>query len=396
MSQRRNTLSDESASTCSDASSIARNARVGRRFLAADLEGMSEYAILNRTLSLHTTVSTFSSFARRFQYACSRPDLQEFNQIGAGLQGVIFEQVGQPLVLKKESPGNDTKPSNLRHEYEMYCAVFTAFELYHQLTYSDIHVPRPKEFISKTGNDVFWDSLLAKIPADYCARGDSVKMERILPLPKVVRRVLITRFLDREQPLATDTIKDLLADPENKHCLARLYLGKADGPISQGRLSLRNFPLYLKSMEDLHMDVNGIASAMGKAYAMMHWGAAVTGDDVEFVLGTSAVQGERAEAVLPDFQHRVTGIYLLDFGQCEAVDLTEEPEVVYQAFKAAMVLGDNQLFIPHFLRTPALYAEFKKGYTEAGSIILARNGLETQFSMADFMREYEEYAEDFL
>ncbi|KAJ6127552.1 hypothetical protein N7523_003164 [Penicillium sp. IBT 18751x] len=381
---------------CSDASSIARNDQVARQFLAADLEQMSEYAVLNRSLSLHATIATPSSFARRFQCARSRPELQGLNQIGAGLQGVIFEQVGQPLALKKECPGNDTKPSNLKHEYEMHCAVSSTFELYGQLTHNKIQVPRPMEFISKIGNDSLWDSLLPKFPIAYCGRGDSVKMERILPLPKVVRRALITRFSNREKPLTADAINNILADPENKHCLARLYLGKANGPMSQGCLSLRNFPLYLQSMEDLHMDVREIADAMGRAYAMMHWGALVTGDDVEFVLGTSAVQGGRAEAALPDFQHRVTSIYLLDFGQCEAVDLTKDPEVVYQAFKAAMVLGDNQLFIPHFSRTPDLFAEFKKGYTDAGSIILAQKGLGNKFCMADFMREYEEYAEDLL
>ncbi|OQD70560.1 hypothetical protein PENDEC_c022G02980 [Penicillium decumbens] len=394
MSGRRNIQSDESGSAYSGASSIARNAEVAREWLAAHLEQMSDYAILNRALTLRTTISTHSSFARRFQNARSCPELQEINQIGAGLQGVIFEQVGQPLVLKKESPGNDAKTSNLRHEYEMHCAVSTAFDLYNFLTNNSIHVPRPMEFISKTGNDVFWDSILPKIPAAYRERGDIVKMQRILPLPKVVRKALITRFSDCEHAAAT--VNDPLADPENKHCLVRLYLGKADGQIGQGRLSLRNFPLYLQSMKHLDMDINEIASAMGKAYATMHWGAAVTGDDVEFVLGTSTAQNERAEAALPDFQHRVTGIYLLDFGQCETVDLTQEPEVVYQAFKAAMVLGDNQLFIPHYLKTPALFAEFKKGYTQAGNIILAERKLETQFSMADFMQEYEEYAEDFL
>ncbi|KAJ5639184.1 uncharacterized protein N7484_007046 [Penicillium longicatenatum] len=203
---------------------------------------MSEYEILNRALSFHTAVSTSSSFARTSQHARNRPELQKFNQIGEGLQGVIFEQVGQSPVLKKGRPGKDVKSSNLRHEYEMHCAVSTAFQLYSQLANDNIHVPQPLEFISKSEDDT--------------------------------------------------SNNGLLAQPENKHCLARLYLGRANGPINQGKLSLRNFPLYLKSMEDLHMDVNEIASAMGKAYAMMHWGAAVTGDDVEYVLGTSAMQAE--------------------------------------------------------------------------------------------------------
>jgi hypothetical protein len=39
---------------------------------------------------------------------------------------------------------------------------------------------------------------------------------------------------------------------------------------------------------------------------------------------------------------------------------------------------------------------FKTAYMEAGQIILEQKGLETKFSMEDFMAEYEEYAEDFL
>jgi hypothetical protein len=126
----------------------------------------------------------------------------------------------------------------------------------------------------------------------------------------------------------------------------------------------------------------------------MHWGAGVNGDDVEFVLGTSAVQGRGDEAF--DFQHRAVGFYLLDFGQCELIDLSEDPDVAYQAFKGAMVTGDNQLFIPHYQKSPELFAAFKKAYIEAGQAILVDKELEMKFNMEQFMKEYEEYAEDFL
>ncbi len=132
---------------------------------------------------------------------------------------------------------------------------------------------------------------------------------------------------------------------------------------------------------------------MGKAFAIMHWGAGVNGDDVEFVLGTSTAQDHDEEA---GFQHRSVGFYLLDFGQCDYVDLSKAPEAVYQAFKGTMVTGDNQLFIPHYNKSPKLFAAFREGYIGAGEAILVKKGLETQFSIEDFMKEYEEYAEDFL
>jgi hypothetical protein len=93
------------------------------------------------------------------------------------------------------------------------------------------------------------------------------------------------------------------------------------------------------------LDINFIAMVMGKAFALMHWGAGITADDVEFVLGshTTNLPGDEGD----NFQQRAIGLYLLDFGQCEHVDLAEDAEDVYQAFKGAMVTGDNQLFIPN-------------------------------------------------
>jgi hypothetical protein len=146
-------------------------------------------------------------------------------------------------------------------------------------------------------------------------------------------------------------------------------------------------------MEKLSTDVNGVATAVGKAFAIMHWGAGINGDDVEFVLGTSVIG---TETILPDFQHRAVGMYLLDFGLCDVVDLKEELDVVYQAFKGAVVTGDNQKFIPNSQKIPAAFAEFKSGYLLAGKTILEEKGMAGKLNVEDFMREYEEYAEDFL
>jgi hypothetical protein len=149
-------------------------------------------------------------------------------------------------------------------------------------------------------------------------------------------------------------------------------------------------------MKALDMDTLVFAQEMGKAYAIMHWGAATNGDDVEFVLGTSALNRPAARIDRSNVQHRAIGLYLLDFGQCEAVELTQDCDVVYQEFKGAMVMGDNQLFIPHVSKSPELFASFKKGYIDAGNVILSDKKLNDKFSMEDFMQEYEEYAEAFV
>lgn len=148
-------------------------------------------------------------------------------------------------------------------------------------------------------------------------------------------------------------------------------------------------------MEQIGIETVPLANAIGKTYATLHWGAAINGGDVEFVLGTSATEAQ-GEDYRPEFQHRAIKLYLLDFGQCEAVDLTQDSDVVYQAFNGAMVIGDNQRFIPHYSRSLALFATFRQGYIEAGNIILSDKKLNNMFNIEDFMQEYEEYAEDFV
>ncbi|CAG8426546.1 unnamed protein product [Penicillium salamii] len=213
-------------------------------------------------------------------------------------------------------------------------------------------------------------------------------LQRILPLPKVVRRALINEFITADISQASA----LLADPRNKHCLARVYLGKENGTLSR-ESPLRNFPMYLDNMKHIGIDTIKLASALGKAYATSHWGAGVNGDDIEFVFGTTDEQ--RPSGNPPDFQHRAVCLFLLDFGQCDIVDLSQESETVYQAFKGAMVTGDNQHFIPH-ANQPELFAAFKEGYSAAGTIILPDKRLDSKFDMKVFMQQYEEYAEDFL
>lgn len=372
--------------TNSPPSSQVRHTQVARRYLeASELELLPETTILSRSLTLRTIISTSSSFSRRFHAAKFRPELQTINPIGAGLQATVFEKVGESLVMKKERPGNESLASNLTREYKSHCAISAAFDRFDPAINSNVHVPRANEFISLSDGQ-FW-STLPKFPSDHRTPTNILKMQRILPLPKVVRRSLIIRFQRQSHNMDPVKIVDILSDPENKHCLARIYLGQEQGAVPFTKL--RNFPLFLSSMKELHLDVEELATAMGKAFAIMQWGAGIDGDDVEFVLGTSATADFQSD----DFQHRAIGLYLLDFGQCQPIDLLEDSETVYQAFKGAMVTGDNRLFIP---KDPDLYLQFRKGYVAAADLILKGKGLADRFNAEAFMREYEEYVEDLL
>jgi hypothetical protein len=70
-----------------------------------------------------------------------------------------------------------------------------------------------------------------------------VKMERILLLPKVTRKALAAHFYVKQGDSSTAGIEAILNEATNKHCLVRLYLGKADGPLAQAKSPLRNFAL---------------------------------------------------------------------------------------------------------------------------------------------------------
>ncbi|CAG8135580.1 unnamed protein product [Penicillium olsonii] len=326
--------------------------------------GSDATVILERTLSLRSVISTTSSFSQLAQTSRNRPHLQQINQIGAGSQGVVFERAGKDSVLKKERPGNEILSSNLTKEYTIHRRVSAAFDHYQPLTKCETIVPKGSTALEIT-----------------------VLMQRILPLPKVVRRALIHHFITADIPQASA----LLADPRNKHCLARVYLGKENGALSH-ESPLRNFPLYLDDMKRIGIDTIELTSALGKAYATLHWGAGVNGDDIEFVLGTTV---EQAVCGRQPHEDRAIGLFLLDFGQCDIVDLSQESGTVYQAFKGAMLSGDNQHFIPH-ANQPELFAAFKKGYSAAGTIILGDKRLDSKFDMKEFVQQYEEYAEDFV
>ncbi|KAB5578802.1 hypothetical protein GE09DRAFT_1281098 [Coniochaeta sp. 2T2.1] len=261
-------------------------------------------------------------------------------QIGAGMQAAVFdfEEAGNFSGAMKEYRDNANLATNLQHEYSLHVSVRHAFDRYERIVKSGVRVPRVRGHVS-AGDVVYWKHNLARFPAAKALSGHFYPRD------------------DVDVPLDPESVVKILDDSPSKHCLARTYLGRENGHFTREDFSLRNFPLYLKPIEELGLDVKALASAMGKAFAIMHWGAGVDGDDVEFVLGSS---------------------------------------VARPAFKGAIVTGDNQLFIPHYGKSPELYAAFKDGYMDAGQAILKIWGMESKFNMEDFMKEYEEYAEDFL
>ncbi|EQL00678.1 hypothetical protein G6O67_000924 [Ophiocordyceps sinensis] len=390
--------SREQSSTYSTTSSLVRDAQ----FLSAsELDSVPGQTVLQRCLSVRSVISTSSSFAVRYGEAASRPP-QQLVEIGIGLQGVILEQGGKQLVFKKELAHIVSHPSfiwNVQHEHLLHLRVIAAFDRYCEAVGCLVRVPRVFDLILPS-DEQFWADMLPKLPEPFRQRTTTITMERLLPLPKVVRRALVREF-SAIPDLDDDKVDGILAMVPNKHCLARTCLGVQDRLVHHDKFTLRNMPLWLKRMQLLAMDTHTIASQLGMAYALMHWGACIDGDDVEFVLGTSALPSTtgaaaQGEQTIPGFQHRAVGLYLIDFGQCSEVDLSDDVDVVYQRFRGIMVTGTSQDYIPHCHKTPDLFAEFARAYVDAGNKILADKGMGGRFDLEWFVKDYQEYAEDFL
>jgi hypothetical protein len=353
--------------------------------------------VLHGTLCSRPVISTPSSFAWLAEKTVRQQGPLQTVQIGKGLQGTIFEQIGNPrydgsrYAIKQERPGNSALRTNLANEYAIHTAVHAAFDRYKPLVHNRVQVPAVYGY--EDSDHSIREHLLEDSRASLRIGQATMKMERILPLPKIARKALVARY----QPYRMDGDR-IVNDTPNKHCLVRVYLGKRRPDYTRkGGFSLRNFPLYLDDMVLLLLDTDRMAIEMGQSFATMHWGAGVDGDDVEFVFGTDCI-GREANVDHRPFivQCRRIGLWLLDFGQCERVDLSADADVVYEAFWAAMVTGDNQSFIPNCKDNPQLWASFKHGHVEAGRLILKDKGLEKKFDLREFMAGYEEYAEDFL
>ncbi|KAI6778314.1 uncharacterized protein J7T54_005830 [Emericellopsis cladophorae] len=399
MASRRDlNQTDESAASLTPSTIEA--ALLSFRFIeASEHQNSHGVEILRRSLSVRSVVSTTSSFAELFEATASNPQLHIIREIGAGLQGTIFEQVGKPMVFKKEKIQNSLMACNLKNEFHLHQLVWDAFEKYrnHSSIHCDVVVPAAQKFIAAQDNNA-WPTLLPKLPLDCRVQSDIVIMERVLPLPKIIRRALIEEFYPFPRGVSDSEkgqiIKWALNVVSNKDCLVRPYLGIPRKVYTEANFSLRNFIIGFEDLERCETDFETITQALGSAYAILHWAAHVNGDDVELVLGSSlaTVPGRQQR-----FQQRKIGLFLIDYGQCDEVDMSKPAEEVYQAFRSAMVTGDNGCFIPNPRHRPQLFRLFKNTYSTTAKQILEESSFEKEkFDIDKFMKLYQEYVEDFL
>ena len=289
--------------------------------------------LLKRRFSTTSAVSTSSSFANRMQKVATEAHLEaidDFRIIGLGSCGTIFEIPGTELVLKKGA-----NSASLIQDFRLTNRVHQAIEemrLLLQEEFPEATIPRSPscpEFHAADDKTFWSDSVKKRFPTNRRSQEPILVETRILPLPVVVREALIELYFDEDKEVQQEA-KD---DQNNKDCLVRIYLGERESLQQQDHAydSLRNFELRLNLMEDLSLDIEGIASEVAIGLAIIHWQAQIDGMDTEFVLGSSAtwdeVPGdskEKGEIKIINFRKREIHLWMLDFDKASEINLTQE------------------------------------------------------------------------
>jgi hypothetical protein len=237
----------------------------------------------------------------------------------------------------------------------------------------------------------WWSEHLKRFPTQLLHKPSNLFCyERVFPLSQPLRDALIDRYAPDQAK-----ITELKADPANKDCLARIYLGKGRETRNDYSFQVRNFNLHLDQMEDLGMNFKEYSTAMGKALATLHWGCCIDGKGVEFVLGSpggiqnfkkpgsGAYPPPKAPIRKPLTENQIsklapntstwqsyataytlptTGIWMLDFSRCSVLseDMKEMKAQMMQSF-----FGNCSYYprpSPALARDKTLWKLFRQSY----------------------------------
>lgn len=202
------------------------------------------------------------------------PGSGHLRQIGQGQCGTIWTLVGSRDVMKIPNPG---KADQLWND----CCTHRMIEETLRTTpvdlRRDISIP---QFCT-------WTQLIFSNPTNEARHKRptyALVSSRIDPVTESLRREVVITLAP---PYANK--RSILAPPENKDCLIRLYLGRRGERSDTQAFRLRNFDLMVNEMEELRLDIWKFAAVMAKTLAILHWSVRVDADDVEFVLGRSPI-----------------------------------------------------------------------------------------------------------
>jgi hypothetical protein len=268
-----------------------------KHFTKPNLEGATNpLEILKRTLSVRSVLSTHSSFAERMKALRNAdPNNLCLAEIGCGSFGRVYEIPGTEWCLKKTLKSPEAMWIEFINGKKISQAVNNqaATAILQSEEFPDDLMPRVPRYLCSYGMEDFestqrWfrnNGHMFPVENGGQKPGPVICLERIMPLPKLVRESLIQHYFNPEKQAAA------LADEKNKACICRAYLGCESKEIppaklEQQRETLQNFPLYLDQLLELEMDPQIIARDMALGLAAGHWAANIDMLDVEYVIGS--------------------------------------------------------------------------------------------------------------
>ena len=339
---------------------------------------------LHGALSTRALISLPSVSSTRMERATLRPTPEAdcLRTIGLGSCGTVFEIPGTELAYKK-----GTSEVGIWADFCLTGRVSNALRdvaNIMQTAFPNVTLPQTPvcHAYHLASDDKFWSANLHLFPENHRTKQPLFLMDRILPLPRKIREDLIKLYFDQDEAVQ----KEAQEDEENEDCLVRVYLGERTSniPHSQDYETLRNFPLRLDMMEELDLDVPGLATEMAIGLATLHWEACVDGMDTEFVIGRSGTWGYGRPRSYEDvdspphnvrimsFKRRALHLWMLDFDKATKIELTEHDvdRKLVPAF-----LG-NDPYYPRPQVDEELWDEFCTVYLEASDIILREKRVE--------------------
>ncbi|CAA9960341.1 DUF3669 domain containing protein [Pyrenophora teres f. maculata] len=355
--------------------------------LAQEADATSAEQALQRMLSLRSVISTTSSFAERQQGAVGK--VTNFREIGKGSIGVIFEHPGTIRCYKLPLLDDSTKIWN---NYAMHTGVYEGFSEARKYLHVAVRIPEMYWFANEQTSG-FWDENLNKFPFTTTfpkKSRDALCMERVLPLPRPLRHLLIEKYCmgDKEEAKSYGP---------NQDCLVRPILGRRRFGSGKIGFSLRNFRLHLDQFEELNLNIEEYLYAMADAMATLHCIARVDAMDIEFVIGSTPSEMQSGGACLTsadikkmkpgsstfemvsakDFTNREICLWALDFDACRSI--TIDPVGVRAAVKAFM---DTEAYCPRPSQNTEdhkLWRSFGKRYIDTAAKLGAHPNFATSF-----------------
>ncbi|KAJ5100001.1 zinc finger protein-domain-containing protein [Penicillium argentinense] len=353
-------------------------------------ECSSPDTILAKVLTPQSISSTSSSFAQ-FQNSQQSLPVVEYRAIGFGQCGLIFEKPGHGFALKIAKRSYEDA---LWNDLTVHLRIQEAFDQ-PQNKDSECRVPRLFSYISKDSN-VWWEqnlSLFRNVHASISLPAMTLVSQRILPLPKIAREILINKYC------AAASRAFVAANPTNRDCLARIYLGSRRATkIPPPNFTLRNFNIYVDQLVEMKFPIEKLAASIGEALAIIHWSANVDAYDIEFVLGSEADSKyshdvladlnltSRQVAAMPphtdlesiisvNFLRRTTRLWIIDFNLCHSWDedtALNHPEALIEQLVESFFENDPYYPLPLVNTYPEkeLWELFSSSYITKASKVL--------------------------